>query len=224
MKSDSALPTRDEIVQMLSFIPSKPDYATWLKIASAVWSVLPLVEGCQVLAAWSPEQRQGEYLSKHRYRLKRIGIGTLAHLAMHHGYKPKREHAGVVLFAETPSRTTRTRSILEMLNPKSAPLSSRSTQTKTAPQTAQAQKKPTVQALAPRRFDGAAWHDDVTEAEAARIAAELSELRKRHPELSAAQIKREAEGLRRRRGPWRLAAVADFSSTTSENDGEPFKA
>jgi hypothetical protein len=167
--------------------------------------VLPLAEGCQVLAAWSPEERPSEYTAKHRYRLKRIGIGTLAHLAMQHGYKPKREHAGVVLFAETPSRTTRTRSILEMLNPKSAPLSSHSTKTKTAPQTAQAQEKPTVQALAPRRFDGAAWHDDVTEAEAARIAAELSVLRAKDRELSESAIAREAEGLRRRRGPWRLA-------------------
>jgi hypothetical protein len=115
MKSDFALPSREEIAAMLTFIPPKPDYATWLRIASAVWSVLPLVEGCQVLAAWSPEQHQGEYLSKHRYRLKRVGIGTLIHLAMQHGYKPKRGRPGVVLFAETPRRTARNRTLIEML-------------------------------------------------------------------------------------------------------------
>jgi hypothetical protein len=81
-------PSSDEIAHMLSFIPPRPDYDTWLKIASAVWSVLPMGEGSQVLNDWSPEERDGEYAQKHRVRLERVGIGTLRHIAKQHGFDP----------------------------------------------------------------------------------------------------------------------------------------
>ena len=62
--------TAEEVAEMLSFIPPRPDYDTWLRVASAVWSVLPMLEGAQILNKWSPEEREGEYASKHKHRLE----------------------------------------------------------------------------------------------------------------------------------------------------------
>ena len=81
--------TSDDISEMLSFIPPRPDYQTWLKIASAVWSVLPAMEGAQVLNAWSPEEKDGEYMGKHKHRLERVGIGSLIHIATENGFNAK---------------------------------------------------------------------------------------------------------------------------------------
>ena len=78
--------TGTDIEEMLSFIPTRPDYETWVRIASAVWSVLPAVEGAQLLNKWSPEEKEGEYLLKHRSRLKQVTVGTLAHIASLHGF------------------------------------------------------------------------------------------------------------------------------------------
>jgi P4 family phage/plasmid primase-like protien len=98
--------TRDDILEMLSYIPKRPDYDTWLRIASAVWSVLPMEEGCQLLHQWSPEEKPGEYAAKHRARLQQIGIGTLAHIASQHGFDAReayrrRRWAGRIRFADS---------------------------------------------------------------------------------------------------------------------------
>ncbi len=79
--------TADDIRAFLSAIPPRPDYGTWLRIASAVWSVLSMEEGCRVLNEWSPEEHAGEYAAKHRHRLAQVGVGTLVHYAKQHGYK-----------------------------------------------------------------------------------------------------------------------------------------
>lgn len=81
-------PTATDIRAMLSVIPPHPDYATWIRIASAVWSVLPMAEGCRVLNSWSPEEKQGEYATKHKTRLQQVGIGTLIYYAKQYGYAP----------------------------------------------------------------------------------------------------------------------------------------
>ena len=90
-KSELPPPTAEEIAKMLSHIPPRPDYETWLKIASAVWSVLPLLDGARILHQWSPEEKDGEYASKHKARLKQVGVGTLIHIAKENGYRPHRQ-------------------------------------------------------------------------------------------------------------------------------------
>jgi putative DNA primase/helicase len=97
--------TAADIEEMLKFIPSRPDYDTWLRVASAVWSVLPLEDGCRVLASWSPEEKPGEYAFKHRARLEQISIGSLVHLASQHGFDAReawrrKRWAGRIRFAE----------------------------------------------------------------------------------------------------------------------------
>ena len=97
--------TSADVREMLKFVPSRPDYDTWLRVASAVWSVLPLEEGCRVLNEWSPEEKAGEYATKHGHKLKQVGIGTLAHLASQHGFDARAAYrrkrwAGRIRFAE----------------------------------------------------------------------------------------------------------------------------
>ncbi len=63
---------------MLGFIPSRPDYDDWLRISSAVWSVLDETTGITLLNEWSPEEKPGEYTRKFKNRLRDVRIGTLA--------------------------------------------------------------------------------------------------------------------------------------------------
>ena len=98
--------TAADIAEMLRFIPPRPDYETWLKIASAVWSVLPMVDGARLLHQWSPEEKEGEYASKHKARLKQVGVGTLAHIAQAHGFDARaawrrKRWAGRIRFADS---------------------------------------------------------------------------------------------------------------------------
>lgn len=104
--------TSADVCEMLQFIPPRPDYDTWLRIASAVWSVLPMGEGCQALNAWSPEEKAGEYATKHKVRLHQIGVGTLAHIASQYGFDAqaaarRKRWAGRIRFAEA-DRTDKT--------------------------------------------------------------------------------------------------------------------
>ena len=87
--SDFPETTAEDIKEMLSFIPSRPDYYTWLRIASAVWAVMPAGEGAALLHEWSPEEKDGEYMGKYKHRLTQIGIGTLAMMAQEHGFDAK---------------------------------------------------------------------------------------------------------------------------------------
>ena len=79
--------TARDIAGMLDKIPSRPDYSTWLKVSSAVWSVLPMQEGLNLLNNWSPEEKEGEYATKYKNRLEKVTIGTLVFMAQAGGWK-----------------------------------------------------------------------------------------------------------------------------------------
>lgn len=89
---------------MLACIPAKPEYDLWLRISSAVFSALPMEPACRVLNAWSPEEREGEYASKHKARLSQVTTGTLIHVAKQHGWKGNRSGGRVKV--ATPSSLT----------------------------------------------------------------------------------------------------------------------
>mgnify|MGYP003108594955 CR=1 FL=1 len=101
--------TKTDIEEMLSFVPRRPEYDDWLRIASAVWSVLPMEEGCRVLANWSREEKEGEYSKKWQHKLDDIGIGTLVWYAQQNGFDAKaaarrKMWAGRIRFAEPTVR------------------------------------------------------------------------------------------------------------------------
>ena len=77
------------IKKLLECIPPRPDYDKWLRIASAVWSVLPKQVGCEVLHAWSPEEEANEYERKFEHRLTKIGLGSLIMYAREGGATPE---------------------------------------------------------------------------------------------------------------------------------------
>lgn len=99
--------TEADIAGMLEKIPPRPEYNEWMKILSAVFAVLPYATGAQLLNAWSPEQREGEYFQKHQHRWKQVGIGSLVMLAKQHGWagtKSKRKGKFLIRQAPTPTR------------------------------------------------------------------------------------------------------------------------
>ena len=104
--------TASDIAEMLSFIPPRPEYGKWLRIASAVWSVLPAGEGAMLLNDWSSEERDGEYMAKHKSRLQRINIGSLVHYAKEGGWRARRGKCRSIARRTAPSlapkRTART--------------------------------------------------------------------------------------------------------------------
>ncbi len=75
-----------DVREVLGYIPKRPDYETWLRIASGVWSVLPREEGAAVLNEWSPEEKENEYFDKYPHRLTHITIGTVIHYAQAGGF------------------------------------------------------------------------------------------------------------------------------------------
>jgi putative DNA primase/helicase len=98
--------TAADVREMLSFIPPRPDYEDWLRIASAVWSVLDELPGCDLLNEWSPEEKPGEYQRKFKKRLRDIRIGTLAWYAQANGFDAaeaarRKRWCGRISFAET---------------------------------------------------------------------------------------------------------------------------
>jgi len=101
--------TAADIREMLRFIPPRPDYDDWLRIASAVWSVLEEMPGTELLNEWSPEEKPGEYSRKFKKRLRDIRIGTLAWYAQANGFDAaeaarRKRWAGRIRFASDNRR------------------------------------------------------------------------------------------------------------------------
>jgi hypothetical protein len=99
--------TEADIAGMLQKIPPHPPYSEWMKILSAVFSVLPFAAGARLLNEWSPEQVPGEYFRKHQQRLKQVSIGTLVMLAKNNGWacsKSIRKKNALIRQAPTPTR------------------------------------------------------------------------------------------------------------------------
>jgi hypothetical protein len=100
--------TEADIAGMLQKIPPHPEYSEWMKILSAVFSVLPFAAGARLLNEWSPEQVPGEYFRKHQQRLKQVSIGTLVMLAKNNGWAGSKSiRKGKVLIRQAPTPTRR---------------------------------------------------------------------------------------------------------------------
>jgi len=80
-------PTPDDVRELLRSVPTRPPYEAWIRVVSAVGSVLNDAEAEAVLCEWSPDERPGETRAKLRHRLQRVGFGTLVELARQHGFQ-----------------------------------------------------------------------------------------------------------------------------------------
>lgn len=95
-----------DVREILTYIPKRPDYDTWLRVASGVFSVLPLGAACAVLNEWAPEEHPGEYEKKHKNRLKNVTIRTVIHYAQQQGFDARaaakrKTWMGRLLFGDT---------------------------------------------------------------------------------------------------------------------------
>jgi AAA domain/Primase C terminal 2 (PriCT-2) len=87
-------PSKEEIRDMLRFIPKRPDYPDWIKVVAAVGDALSEADAVEMLNEWSPEESRDEYAAKLKHRLKDVHIGTLFQLAREHGWIPRYEIRG----------------------------------------------------------------------------------------------------------------------------------
>jgi len=97
--------TESDIAGMLKTIPAPLPYPEWMRVVSAVYSVLPFAPGARLLQAWSPETVPGEYANKHKARMEQVTIGSLVHIAQRNGWKGEAGWKGKVRFAPIPART-----------------------------------------------------------------------------------------------------------------------
>ena len=91
IRSDGSKPDKEQIRQMLSVIPKRPDYPDWIKIVAAVGDALNDDDAIEVLNEWSAEEQPGEYADKLQHRLNEVHIGTLIHLACANGWRSQPE-------------------------------------------------------------------------------------------------------------------------------------
>jgi P4 family phage/plasmid primase-like protien len=78
--------TPEDIEELLSWIPSNPEYGLWIEITSSVFNSLPKAVAMELLHKWSPERKPGEYEQKYRSRLSTYTVGTLYHYAQQQGF------------------------------------------------------------------------------------------------------------------------------------------
>jgi hypothetical protein len=89
--TDHAISAHD-VTEVLHWIPTSPDYDTWLRTISAVGNTLPETEAEAALLAWSPDKVPGETRRKLRHRLAKVRFGSLVEIARKHGFDPRAWH------------------------------------------------------------------------------------------------------------------------------------
>lgn len=76
-----------DIREMLTYIPPRPDYAMWIKVIGAVISAVGEEKAEELLKEWSPEEKDGEYYEKiTRGSLQKSTVATLVYFAKQNGY------------------------------------------------------------------------------------------------------------------------------------------
>jgi hypothetical protein len=71
----------EAVREILARVPTRPIHDEWIRVIAGVRSVLSEAESIAVLKEWSPEEKEGEYLSKLRKRLDRVTIATVVKMA-----------------------------------------------------------------------------------------------------------------------------------------------
>lgn len=83
---DLTLWTMADVRELLAYLPPQPDYDTWMRISSGVFSVLPFEPAVTVLKEWSPEKNLGEYEYKYRHPYKTVTIRSVIRFAQARGF------------------------------------------------------------------------------------------------------------------------------------------
>lgn len=86
--SPTAEPTTADVTALLRWIPTRPEYALWIRIIAAVGDALPTADAIAVLKNWSAEERPGEYADRLNHRMTKVRYSTLVYIAKQYGYTP----------------------------------------------------------------------------------------------------------------------------------------
>jgi len=79
-------PTPEYCRKLLQYIPSRPDYKTWIECIAAVGNTFPESTALDLLRSRFIDERKNEHAHKLRLRLKDVNFGTLVRLAKLYGY------------------------------------------------------------------------------------------------------------------------------------------
>ena len=82
-------PTPEYCKNLLSFIPKRPDYETWIKIISAIGNTFDYNTSLNLLLSHFEDEKPNEHAIKLQSLLKDITFGTLIYFAKQNGYKPE---------------------------------------------------------------------------------------------------------------------------------------
>lgn len=80
-------PTPEYCRELLQYIPSRPDYETWIAIIAAVGNTFPESTALDLLLSRFTDEEPNEHAHKLRSRLNSVNFGTLVWYARKYGYK-----------------------------------------------------------------------------------------------------------------------------------------
>lgn len=86
------LPTVEYAEELLSYLPDRPDYNTWLSAISAIGNTFDKNTALSLLKGKFREEKPNEIEEKLNYRKSETGFGTLVYLAELNGYIKERRH------------------------------------------------------------------------------------------------------------------------------------
>jgi hypothetical protein len=81
-------PTREQAVRLLSFLPSRPDYDTWVKVISAVGNTFGEYEALSILHSRWSDEKPNETAYKLTKRIPDMSFGYVVNLAKRYGWQP----------------------------------------------------------------------------------------------------------------------------------------
>lgn len=81
-------PTKEFAMKLISYLPSRPDYETWINVISAIGNTFSENESLDILLSHFRDEKPGEHAYKLRNQLKRVSFATLVYLAKAGGYVP----------------------------------------------------------------------------------------------------------------------------------------
>lgn len=83
-------PTPEQAKHLLSFIPTRPDYETWIKIISAIGNSFDYSTALNLLLSHFKDEKPNEHALKLKSTLSNVSFASLVYYAQQGGYKPEK--------------------------------------------------------------------------------------------------------------------------------------
>lgn len=82
-------PTPELAKHLLSFLSSRPDYETWIKVISAIGNTFDFSTSLSLLLTHFKDEKPNEHALKLKNTLENFSFATLIYFAKENGYKPE---------------------------------------------------------------------------------------------------------------------------------------